>query len=46
MKNKEQIEFFYVTVKYKYNKPVARGFKQTSLSGDKGTISAINVLDK
>ena len=40
-KNKEQIEFFYVTVKYKYNKPVARGFKQTSLSGDKGTISAI-----
>ena len=45
-KNKEQIEFFYVTVKYKYNKPVARGFKQTSLSGDKGTISAINVLDK
>lgn len=40
-KKKDEIEFIYITVKYKYNKPAGRGYKITGRSGNKGTISQI-----
>jgi DNA-directed RNA polymerase beta subunit len=40
-RKKELVEFIYITVTYKYDKPMSLGHKLTNRSGGKGTCSRI-----